>query len=667
MKPKQLLICLILLITVIGANIHSRRVVGASVEPQRISQLQAPLLKWQHGGCYNSWCESGWYSSPAVGDLDGDGKPEVIGASYSLFALNGEDGSVQWSVDPPGGRIWPGVVLADLSGDGDLEIAVSSGGGHVAVYNHLGQPEPGWPQNPAVNELRSLAVADLDGSGSMELVVGQAKLDKINAWVFEYNGVLRPGWPQVTTTEGSAAGIYNDNIGLGDIDGDGQLELFIPSDTITISGYEPDGSALPTHPMYHDQSGHDMDFWGEVPAYVDLAFETRGWGPCYEAFTARANFADGPANVVDVDGDGIMELVVSGDVHNCNTSPYTDLYNTVYIFNLDRSRFNAGGYDWTTPPVNTGAPVIQDYNVLESVAPNPVTVDLDGDGEIEILFPSYDGKMHAFWLDKTEHGSWPYPVYKPAEGFYRGASEPVVADLDNNGSPEIIFSSWVQKGTGRTGKLHILDYLGNVIHEIELPSAFGSPDWNGAMAAPTLADIDGDPDLELVLNTANSGFVAYDLPGTADARILWGTGRGSYQRTGAVMQGDLYNSTKTASVVTPAAGSTISYTITLDNPGPILHDVVVTDTLPSGVAFAGNLSASSGTPSEAAGIISWSGDVPSADPVFIRFQVTISSGITAPELIINTVLIDNGVGNVIQRQAAVIVDGRATFLPLVAR
>jgi hypothetical protein len=52
------------------------------------------------------------------------------------------------------------------------------------------------------------------------------------------------------------------------------------------------------------------------------------------------------------------------------------------------------------------------------------------------------------------------------------------------------------------------------------------------LAAPTLADIDGDADLEIVLNTSHSGFVAYDLPGTANALILWGTGRGSYLRAG---------------------------------------------------------------------------------------------------------------------------------------
>jgi hypothetical protein len=141
--------------------------------------------------------------------------------------------------------------------------------------------------------------------------------------------------------------------------------------------------------------------------------------------------------------------------------------------------------------------------------------------------------MHAYWLDKTEHGSWPYSIYNPAEGFYRFASEPVVADLNSDGLAEVIFTSWVKKGTNRTGKLHVLDFQGNPIHELDLPMAYkGSADWNGGLAAPTLANIDADPDLEIVLNTAHSGFVAYDLPGTAGARILWGTGRGSYLRAG---------------------------------------------------------------------------------------------------------------------------------------
>ena len=158
-----------------------------------LQTVQMPVLKWQNGGCYSSWCETGWYSSPAVTDLDEDGMMEVIGAAYTLFVLNGEDGSLQWSVDPSGSRIWPDVVVADLSGDGAPEIVIASNGGYVSVFNHQGNSRPGWPQHPAANEFRSLAVDDLDGDGDMEIVVGQARLDKKNVWVFEHNGSIRAG------------------------------------------------------------------------------------------------------------------------------------------------------------------------------------------------------------------------------------------------------------------------------------------------------------------------------------------------------------------------------------------------------------------------------------------------------------------------------------------
>ncbi len=528
-----------------------------SLPPASHNAIQAPVLKWENKGCYSSWCETGWYSSPAVADLDGNGTFEVIGGAYSVFILNGADGSTVKVIDPAGSRVWPGVVVADVDEDSDLEIVTAHGGGYVNLFDHGGNLV--WSQHPAGSEFRSLAAGDLDGNGDLEIAIGQALLNQVNVWVLEHNGATRTGWPQLTGDQGSAAGIYNDNLALGDLDGDGQLELVAPSDTITIGAYRPNGQQLTTNPLYHDHPGHDMDYWAEVPAYIDLEYETRGWGPCYTEFTPRANFADGPANITDVDNDGVNEVVVIGNVHNCNTSPYTNLYNTPFIFNIDRTRFQAGGYDWSTPPVNTGAPISENYNVIESAQANPVTVDLDGDGNLEILFSSYDGRMHAFWLDKTEHHNWPFAVYHANEGFFRFASEPVVADLDNDGHPEVIFGSWTQIGSNQTGKLHILDYQGNPLHEVSLPPAFhGNEDWNGALAAPTLANIDADADLEVVLNTASSGFAAYDLPGTANARILWGTGRGNYLRNGSVetvRPGSLDKSFKAVSNSAPSPGS----------------------------------------------------------------------------------------------------------------
>ncbi len=490
------------------------------------TQVPAPSLKWQRGGCYSSWCETGWYSSPAVADLDNDGKMEVIGAAYSLFVLDGETGSLNWSVDPNGSRVWPGVVVCDIDSDGDLEIVTAHGSGYLNVFTHTGSTV--WSRRPITRELRGLSVADLDNDGTMEIVVNGAVGSRTNTWVYEHNGTLRGGWPQLDNDAGSAYGVFNDNASIADIDGDGSLEIVVPSDVCSLCVYRPNGVQLAAHSMYGGKT------WGEVSVWESLTTELRGWGSCsgVRSERYRTNFAHGASVVADMDGDGSLEVVVTGNVYDCAAGHPPGKYNGVFIFNNDRSRFNITGADWQTAPVNTGAPLTESYDVIENNQPNPVVVDLEGDGVKEIIYSSYDGRVHAFWLDKTEHHNWPYSVYQPSEGYFRFASEPVVADLDNDGYAEVIFTSWVQKSSYLTGKLHILNHLGTVLREISLPAAFGSSSWNGALSAPTLADIDSDADLEVIVNTAHSGIVAYDLPGSANARILWGTGRGNYLRNG---------------------------------------------------------------------------------------------------------------------------------------
>ncbi len=628
-----------------------------------LQAVQAPEPKWQNGGCYYSWCETGWYSSPAVADLDNDGTMEVIGAAYTLFVLNGEDGSVQWSVDPPvsNARTWPGVVVADIDGDGDLEIVTAHGYGYLRVLDHAGNIV--WSQRPAGNELRGLSAYDLDGDGTLEIIVTGAVYGKVNTWVYEHDGALRAGWPQLDDDSGYAYGIFNDNAAVSDLDGDGVGEIVVPSDVHYICAYESNGDQIPAHSMYEGKG------WGRVGVWESLDTELRGWGYCdgVREESYRTNFAHGPAVIADVNGDGVVEVVATGNVYDCAVGHPPGKYNGVYIFNADRSRFNAGGYDWQSPPEDTGAPLSEDYGEIESNQPNPVVADLDGDGNLEIIYSSYDGRVHAFWLDETEHGNWPYSVYSAGEGFYRFASEPVVADLDDDGHAEVIFASWVEKDTYQTGKLHILDYQGNPLHEIDLPSAYGSPSWNGALAAPTLANIDDDADLEVVLNTAHSGFVAYDLPGTADARILWGTGRGSYLRTGSVVPGPLQPWRASVRPILPGPGDTLSYTIRLENPGPALPNVRLTDTLPSETHYLGNLWASAGSYGEAGGIITWTGTLPAIRPITITFGLTVSEQLTMPQALVNTTQWNDGLGNVWQQQMVVIANGHPVYLPLVCR
>lgn len=489
-----------------------------------LGDVAAPVLKWAYGGCFNSWCQRGWYASPAVADLDNDGQAEVIWGSYDVVALNGLDGSLQWRA-PNDSRVWPGIAVADIDDNGSLEVIAGRGLDQLTVYDNNGNEI--WTRNPfGSGEVRTLAVADLETDGLLEIIVGRAgggATRQLN--VFEPDGSVRPGWPARRDGEpGYGWGMYNENVTVADLDGDGDKEIIGPTDTHYITALDDDGNQLPANAIYG--AG---EVWSQAGVHVDHAADLRGYAEC--GAEHRPNFANTAPAIADVNGDEVLEIIVIGDVYNCAIGdPEGDLYYIPWILNLDRTRWSGNGFDWEvlpSPGPNSG-PLSQDYNLIENSVTNAVIADLDSDGLKEILYPAYDGKIHAYWLDKTEHGNWPYDV--PGSGI-RFASEPIVADLDANGQAEVIFTSWPEKGGNRLGQLHILDYLGNELHRLDLPAPL-SGDWNGGLGAPTIANIDADADQELVIGTTHSGVAAYDLPNTAGARILWGTGRGSFQRTG---------------------------------------------------------------------------------------------------------------------------------------
>ena len=503
--------------------------------------------KWQR--CPTWYCETGWYASPAVVDVDKDGQVEALWGGYTLMAVNGSSGTIKWN-RPQGSssRLWPGIVVADLDRNGTLEVVTANGNGvHRRVQRQrTSRLRLACRPTGSAQEIRSLAVADIDANSDLEIAVCSTRSD--NQWfVYEHTGALRSGWPKMTDsdTNGYAAGCFNENVGVADIDNDGRGEIIGPNDTHYAAAFNDDGSPLRANAIYGQVGGQNKP-WARVGLHVDHAVDLRGYANC--GVEHRPNMANSAPTIADVNGDGTLEIIIVGNVYNCGTNPYTDLYEMPFIFNADRTRWKDALNDWTVIPLPDGARRAPERRLQRDRKqraqsrrrrsgwrwPQRNSVSILRWPRARLLA----GQDRARQLAVRGH--------QPAEGFFRFATEPIVVDLDNDGKAEVIFASWTQNGSNQPGKLYIVSWNGQLLQSIDLPRE-PSDDRGGSLAAPTIANIDADLDLELVVGTINKGLVAYDIADSAGARILWGTGRGNYQRTGLAPP----RSTTTARSTTP--------------------------------------------------------------------------------------------------------------------
>ena len=464
--------------------------------------------------------QEGWLASPAVADLDGDGKPEIILARGGLVVAWNADGTVKWRFDTMQDRIWASPVVAAFTGDAGLEVAVAARD-KVFLLDARGQLLPGFPVT-WVGELRGLAAADVDGDGKLDLVAAPAAstpTDVMSAW--HADGTQLAGFPPNAAgvsgcqADGKCylAGCYDQNVALGDLDGDGKADVVVGHDDAYASFHQNTGEAFNANTEFPVKKTPGVRY------LFDLKEAKQGYA-ADEATALQAHFTNTAPAIADLDGDGVPEIVMLGSVQNASQS---DRLKGVGLWALHHDATRLEG--WATPFHAPGYLAgLWDYDGTNVVAAtNQVTIaDIDPSHPgPEMIFAGFDGRIHAVTADAKE--LWAITYTTDANVLTGGV---VVGDLSGDGIPEIVFNTYsIDQGKAA---LFVLDAGGNILHQVPLPG-------RGAMPVPTLADVNGDGTVEIVVSLKDASdkvesAEVFTVPGSSTNCLLWPTGRANLMR-----------------------------------------------------------------------------------------------------------------------------------------
>jgi hypothetical protein len=510
--------------------------------------------------------QTSWYASPVVADLDGDGSNELIAAYYSVYVFDSERQLLADSDDGDDGRVYAPHVVVDLEGDGSKEIIV--GRGHEVVAYAWSGSSPAldrrWSadvttaDNPP--EVRGLAAADLDGDGRVEVVATTtqtASTERGGAQVFVFDADGRsyqpthghqPAWPRYNALSGegndadrnlqghSGFGCFGLNVAIGDIDDDPELEIIATYDNHHIQAFDHDGVAIDSAPWFTNRSSElagQRLTWGQFIRWADPQVEADhyhdhvGEWP-HPSWAEWLQWTASPPNIVDLDDDGDNDVLGVPNVEM--NEPYeTQAYAVMVLEGAygDGSRSAMRLPGWENLPRGE-RPILVDGWYPPLGVPAAVTVNLQGDERPEIIVSLNDGFLYA--LDAEAEVLWRFDYRHGRPVMY--ASEATVADLNQDGSPEVIFATYGAPDVDDSGRLVVLAADGSPLYDIALPNPGYNGNGNGAPAAPSVGDLDGDGELEIFVQTFDHGMDVFRVPGSGDNCLLWATGRGGPLRMG---------------------------------------------------------------------------------------------------------------------------------------